>query len=351
VPLEEPRWWYGAPPDDRRARLLAPLGHIYGWSVERRFRLAKPVRSRFPVVCVGNFTAGGTGKTPLAILIAEELARAGAAPVFLTRGYGGRAAGPVFVDPARDGVREVGDEPLLLARVAPTIVARDRRAGLALIERGERPADVVVMDDGLQNPHIAKDLTIAVVDGARGVGNGEIIPAGPLRAALEFQLGLVDAILVNGPASGPGPDVLRRLKRGFPGPVLAAEPRAAGDTSWLAGAAVAAYAGIGNPHRFFALLESLGARLAVARVFPDHHAFGERDADALLRAADAASAELVTTEKDLVRLLGATDRRGELAARSRALPIRLWLDERDMRRLGALLAGVRSSARPPTAEL
>ena len=126
-------------------------------------------------------SAGGTGKTPLAILIAEELARAGAAPVFLTRGYGGRAAGPVFVDPARDGVREVGDEPLLLARVAPTIVARDRRAGLALIERGERPADVVVMDDGLQNPHIAKDLTIAVVDGARGVGNGEIIPAGPLR--------------------------------------------------------------------------------------------------------------------------------------------------------------------------
>ena len=145
--------------------------------------------------------------------------------------------------------------------------------------------------------------------------------------------------------------MLRRLKRGFPGPVLAAEPRAAGDTSWLAGAAVAAYAGIGNPHRFFALLESLGARLAVARVFPDHHAFGERDADALLRAADAASAALVTTEKDLVRLLGATDRRGELAARSRALPIRLWLDERDMGRLGALLAGVRSSARPLAAKL
>jgi tetraacyldisaccharide 4'-kinase len=347
VPLEEPRWWYGAPPDDRRARLLAPLGHAYGWAVERRFRRATPVRGRLPVVCVGNFTAGGTGKTPFAILIAEELARAGAAPVFLTRGYGGREAGPRFVDAARDGVREVGDEPLLLARAAPTVVARDRRAGLALIEGGERPADVVVMDDGLQNPHVAKDLAIAVVDGVRGVGNGEVIPAGPLRAALEFQLGLVDAILVNGgtSASPGGADVLHGLRRGFPGPVLAAEPRPSGDTAWLSGAAVAAYAGIGNPGRFFALLESLGARLALTRVFRDHHAFSDRDADALLRAAAAASAVLVTTEKDLVRLRDAAGPRAELAARSRALPIRLHLEDRDMGRLRGLLTGVR---RPST---
>ena len=342
MPLDEPRWWYRTS-GETPARLLAPLGQLYGWAVERRFRRARPLRGRLPVVCVGNFTAGGTGKTPFAILVAEALASAGAAPVFLTRGYGGRTAGPLFVDLARHGFRDVGDEPLLLARVAPTVVARDRRAGLALIERGERPADIVIMDDGLQNPHIAKDLAIAVVDGARGIGNGAIIPAGPLRAALEFQLGLVDAILVNGASHAAG-DVLQSLRRGFPGPVLAAEPRASGDTSWLDGVAVVAYAGIGNPGRFFGLLETLGARLAVTRVFRDHHAFAEKDADALLRAAEASSAELVTTEKDLVRLLGTGGRRAELAARSRVLPIRLYLDERDVGRLHALLAGARRSA-------
>ncbi len=342
MPVNEPSWWHAATLE-RPARLLAPFGFLYGAMTERRFRKNKPYRSRLPVICIGNLTAGGTGKTPLALLVAEYLASKGETPVFLTRGHGGRAAGPRWVDPARDTARITGDEALLLARAAPVLIARDRKAGTLAIEREGTRASVIVMDDGLQNPALEKDLAVAVVDGARGLGNGRIIPAGPLRARLEFQLGLVDAVVVNGPAGasaeGRETEVQADFRRRFGGPVLAAEPMPAGDTSWLAGASVAAYAGIGNPRRFFDMLRAEGANLAVEKTFPDHHVFSERDARDLLALAGAHGSLLVTTEKDLVRLAGAGGARAKLRERSRALPIRLVFSDRDGETIAGLVDG------------
>ncbi len=239
---------------------------------------------------------------------------------------------------------------MLLARAAPTLVARDRRAGAEAIEREERGHTVIVMDDGMQNPSLAKSLVIALVDGKRGLGNGRVIPAGPLRAPLEFQFGLVDCIVVNEPAAAdrdggttqPG-SVREALRRDFPGPVLVARTEPTGEVGWLTQQPVLAYAGIGNPGRFFDMLAGLGASL-VARVdLGDHHVYSEIDAVRLLERAREAGAQLVTTEKDMVRLAGATGTRAhgacaELAAASRAVPIRLVFDDRDKSRLLSLVA-------------
>lgn len=339
--LEEPSWWY-APPGNPRARLLAPLAALYAWASERRIRRTQAYRSRLPVVCIGNFTAGGTGKTPLSIAIARRLVETGESPVFLTRGFKGRDKGPRWVDADHDTAAEVGDEPLLLARVAPVMIARDRRAGAVAIESGDRPASVILMDDGLQNPALAKDLAIAVVDGRRGIGNGAVIPAGPLRAPLALQLTLTDAVVINYPPGAPGQSgdsaAADLLARDFAGPVLAARPSPLGDLGWLAGATVVAYAGIANPNRFFHLLQGLGARIAARHAFPDHHTFTESDARRLLEDATRHSARLVTTEKDLVRLTGHGGQFRGLHDASAALPIALTFSDADAVRLGELLA-------------
>src|SRR5262245_28011309 len=222
VRLDEPSWWYAQAPS-RLAKVLQPLGALYGRAVAARHGRAQSYRSRLPVICVGNFTAGGTGKTPLAIDLCARLKAAGHAPVALTRGYGGRLSGPRWVNAASDVAGDVGDEPLLLARAVPTLVARDRRLGVRAIEVAPHPATVVVMDDGLQNASLVKDLAIAVVDGSRGLGNGLVLPAGPLRAPLDFQLELTDAIVVNeGAAADAAGPVTQWLRRRFAGPVLRA---------------------------------------------------------------------------------------------------------------------------------
>lgn len=335
------------------ARLLAPLSRLYAASVNRRLSSRAPYRSRLPVVCVGNFTAGGTGKTPLTQLIARLLIGKGERPAILTRGYGGRVRGTHFIDTARDRTADVGDEPLLLAHTAPTLVARDRRAGAIAIERDARDFSVIVMDDGMQNPLLAKDLTIAVVDALRGLGNGLVIPSGPLRAPLEVQLPLTDAIILNRPPVGANDDeataadaaMARRaeqLRRDFQGPVLEARAVAAGDTSWLADSPLFAFAGIANPARFHALIEQLGGRIADRRNFRDHHAFTATDAERLLARAADLNARLITTQKDHVRLLGHEDARAILVREARVLEISLALDAADAGRLDALLAAAMS---------
>lgn len=321
MPSREPDWWY-APETRWTARLLTPVAALWGAVAVRRLAQAPEFRSALPVVCIGNFTAGGTGKTPLALLIAGALSERGLHPVFLTRGYGSDARQPRLVDAARHTARDVGDEALLLARAGPVMVAADRAKGARAIAAADLDADVIIMDDGLQNPSLAKDLTIAVVDGRRGFGNGRVIPAGPLRAPLAVQLGLADVVVVNGTADE-REAVRRHIAAGFSGPVLSAEPQAAGDVAWLAGARVLAYSGIGHPQRFHRLLERLGAKLVAERSFPDHHDFTDADAEALLAEAAVSKSRLITTEKDLVRLAGHAGARGRLMSATRPLPIAL----------------------------
>lgn len=348
MPLDEPSWWYSGRHDDWRARALQPVARVYGWAAKRRFARAKPFRADLPVICVGNFTAGGTGKTPLSLLLAEMLRELGKAPVFLTRGYSGSMTGPDWVDPGVHSARDAGDEPLLLAAAAPTMISRDRAAGARAIAARVPQADVIIMDDGLQNPALHKDLRLAVIDGLRGVGNGEIIPAGPLRTPLSFQYAMTDAIIVNCPPSTAGTDatgtgaaepaVLAQLRQTFPGPVLAATPEPTGDTTWLMGTPVIAFAGIANPQRFFRLLESLGAQLVETLAYRDHHSFTSAEVSDLLARARKSGAQLVTTEKDFVRLA----EKGETASArlrqaTRTLPIRLTFNENDLSRMQALL--------------
>lgn len=344
MPAEEPSWWY----DDASSaipNLLSPLSLMWGRIAERRLERAQPYRSTLPVICVGNFTAGGTGKTPMSVLVATMLAEKGQRAGFLTRGYRGRLSGPHRVETGRDSARDVGDEPLLLAQHAPTIVARDRAMGAKAIEAYGGPAapTVIVMDDGLQNPDLEKDLALAIVDGQRGFGNGRVIPAGPLRAPLAFQLDRADAIIVNRqPGSLPldeaGLDnVASELRRRFPGPVLEARVEADAEHLQLPGTRVVAFAGIANPARFFALLESLGAEVVDRMRFGDHHSFGETDARRIIERAEKAGARLMTTEKDRVRLSGLGGVLGTLRETSDVLPIRLRLESRDAARLGSLL--------------
>ena len=341
---EEPTWWYG-PGGAVRIGLLRPISRIWAAVADHRMAASPRHRSPLPVICIGNFTAGGTGKTPLSLTIAERLISRGLAPAFLTRGYGADRRTPGWVEPATETAREAGDEPLLLARVAPVFISPDRAAGARMIESRRPAIDVIVMDDGLQNPALAKDLRIALVDGHRGFGNGCVMPAGPLRASLELQLSLADVIVINEPSEGD--DAASNMPAGpaswlgerFPGPVLSARVAPSGDVAWLLGKPLIAFAGIANPQRFYALLATLGAEVMETRSFGDHHPFREAEARALLARAEALGAELVTTEKDQVRL-GGGGALGELAARSRVLPIRLTFDGSDDTRLDALLAPI-----------
>jgi tetraacyldisaccharide 4'-kinase len=319
--LKAPFWWY------RRqgvlASALAPLGRVYGNVAESRFARAEPYRSRLPVICVGNFTAGGSGKTPTAIALAKLLAESGEKPAFLSRGYGGTAKGPIRVKQGQSA-EEAGDEPLLLAEVAPTFVSADRAAGAKAIEASD--ATVIVMDDGFQNPGLAKDLSLVVVDAASGIGNGLVMPAGPLRAPLEAQLKRADALIVVGDG-----EKAARLAETFTAsgkPVLKARMEPRQDKRWLGVLPVIGFAGIARPEKFFASLRNNGARLIDARAYPDHYRYSERQARSLLREAKDYNAMLVTTEKDWVRLPDDPDSAaGELKHRSRPFAIDVVFDD------------------------
>ncbi len=269
------------------ATLLSPLGALYGASVALKARFARPYDCGLPVICVGNLTAGGSGKTPIAIAIAHALRARGRKPFFLTRGYGGSERGPALVARAHSA-DQMGDEALLLVRAAPTIVARDRAAGAALAN--EKGADVLVMDDGHQNFSLRKTLSLAVVDAASGFGNGHLIPAGPLREPVAKGLARADAVVLTGDGN---PDL-----QGYAGPVWRARLRL--DAAALAGKSVFAFAGIGRPEKFIAALEAEGVEVTGSCFFDDHHPYSE-DEIAQLKAI-AGDTMLVTTEKDFVRL-------------------------------------------------
>lgn len=332
----EPSWWYRE--TSWQQHLLAPAAAAYRHIVEGRYRRAAPYRSPLPVVCVGNFTVGGTGKTPTSLLIADLVEEAGGAPWFLSRGYGGRLDGQEQVDPDRHTAAEVGDEPLLLAARAPTVTSRNRALGAEFIARRAPANAVIVMDDGLQNPSLHKDLSIALVDGRRGIGNGRVIPAGPLRAGLGFQLQLADVVLFTGADTAHAEQQLAAFPDSRRVPSLLGAAQAAGDTRWLKGARVAAFAGIANPDRFFALLEDLGAEVVQRTAFADHATLSEAEAQALLDAAAVHGATPITTEKDFVRLAGLDGARARIRAEVRTLPIRFQLKDDGRARMLDLIA-------------
>lgn len=324
--MRAPAFW-SRPPEapGMAARLLSPLGLVYGLGGRLRMALARPHRPGVPVICVGNLTAGGAGKTPTAIALIEALDARGLTPHALTRGHGGKVRGPHLVDLARDTADRVGDEPLLLAAWAPVWVARDRAAGARAAEAAG--AGTIVMDDGFQNPGLARTLSLVVVDAGQGFGNGRLIPAGPLREPVARGLARADAVVLIG-SEEEAAATLARWPALAGRPLLRArlEPLATGLP--LEGADVVAFAGIGRPEKFFATLRALGARLVGAHGFADHEPYAVPILRRLLAEARGADAMLVTTEKDAVRLPPAFRRE------VMALPVRLrWDDPAALARL------------------
>ncbi len=327
--MRAPGFW--SRPPGWEARALAPLAALYARAVAAR--LAQPgYRAGVPVICVGNVNVGGTGKTPAVIALVERLLALGARPHVISRGYGGRLRGPVRVEPQRHGADEVGDEPLLLSAFAPVTVARDRHLGARAAE--DAGADVLVLDDGLQNPSLAKDLALLVVDAEAGFGNGRVLPAGPLREPMAAALARSDLLLTV------GPEAAQQAFR-LPEAVATAPTRIRGRLEPLptgmdwTDLRVLAFAGIGRPKKFFRTLESLGAQVVGRVSLDDHQPLSVALLTRLAREASSAAAQLVTTEKDAVRLPPAF--RGSVLI----LPVRLVLA--DPEALDARLAALLSS--------
>ncbi|WP_316013736.1 tetraacyldisaccharide 4'-kinase [Roseobacter sp. HKCCA0434] len=284
--MKAPGFWYREP--GLGAALLSPLSAL--WAIGARRRAARPCqRVPIPVICVGNLTVGGTGKSPTVMALVEMCRARGVEPHILSRGYGGSVAGPVAVT-AQMTADEVGDEPVMLRDFAQVWVARDRLAGAqAAAEEG---AQTLILDDGFQDPSLCKDLSILVVDAETGFGNGRLLPAGPLRERVADGVARADLALMIG--QGDGPSLPLPTARGRIEPLRTGMP-------W-AGLPVVAFAGIGRPEKVFATLRGLGVDLKAAHGFGDHAPYTPAILSRLEAEARRHGAQLVTTEKDAARL-------------------------------------------------
>ena len=314
-----PFWWTKT---GWQAICLYPLSFVYGRIsgavMRHRRRHALPV----PVVCVGNFTVGGAGKTPTAIALARAAKAKGLKPGFLSRGYGGSLDVTTVVDPHHHRSTAVGDEPLLLAREALTVISRRRVAGAEkLVAEG---VDLVIMDDGFQSARLLVDYALIVVDSLRGIGNGWVVPSGPVRAPIGIQMRQLDAILKVGKGDAADQFVRKASRSGKPVLVANVMPQAAGE---LSGVSVLAYAGIADPQKFYRTLADLGCVIADRQDFPDHHHLADDEIADLLSRAEKQGLQLVTTAKDSIRLAGSHGQAAELSKRSKTVEIDMIFDD------------------------
>lgn len=333
---EAPPFWFNKP--GIAAWLLAPFGFIYGKIAGRRMSVPASAIPPVPVLCVGNFVVGGAGKTPTVIAITKIAKGMGLTPGILSRGYGGSVNVPTLVDTQRHNAHDVGDEPLLLADHALTVVSSDRPAGAQMLS--EAGVDFIIMDDGFQNPRLHKDFSLVVVDARRGTGNGFVIPAGPIRASLKTQLVKASAVLLIGRAPGSA-QIIRQSAR-------AAKPILQGEVVVENGETfkdrrVMAFSGLADNAKFHISLEKSGAHIVEKRNFHDHHPFTTEECRDLLAHASAEKLILVTTEKDHIRLRKMGGAQELLHSQSH--PLRIHLEFENDRMIEGILEKMITDAR------
>ncbi|MEL6947436.1 MAG: tetraacyldisaccharide 4'-kinase [Pseudomonadota bacterium] len=313
---EAPPFWYKKP--GIAAVALAPFGWVYGAVSSRRMAAKAGYVSDLPVFCIGNFLVGGAGKTPTALAVADMARTMGLKPAFLSRGYGGSVSSPTQVDLEKHNARDVGDEPLLLAKRAPTVVSPNRAEGAKLLE--EQGVNFIIMDDGFQNPALHKDFSLVVVDARRTLGNGFTIPAGPMRAPLRAQLPQASALLVIGASDKTGNIVRQAARRAKP--TLSARLVVQNAAVWK-GRRVLAFAGIADPQKFYESARSMEVELVATRAFPDHGLYTADDCEQLMQQADADNLTLITTAKDAARLRNMGKAQEQLLERSHVVDVKL----------------------------
>ncbi|MBX9456475.1 MAG: tetraacyldisaccharide 4'-kinase [Rhizobium sp.] len=321
-----PFWWKKGDP---RAWLLAPASLVYGYFASRRMKKARRAEVDIPVICVGNFTVGGAGKTPTVITLARAAAARGLKPGVLSRGYGGSMDRTTVVDADHHRARDVGDEPLLIAREALTVISRRRVDGARLlIEQG---ADLIIMDDGFQSAALKFDYALMVVDSVRGIGNGFLVPAGPVRAPTGLQLAYATALLKLGDGDAADPFIRIAARSGKP--VYEGMVRPVGDAGAISSRRVLAFAGIADPRKFYRTVRELGAEIVVKRSFGDHQHLSDDEIEDILTTAEKKDLTIVTTAKDAVRLRGHHGRAEDLAARITVIEVEMAFDSPTVPRL------------------
>jgi tetraacyldisaccharide 4'-kinase len=322
---EAPPFWWEKP--DWRTLVLWPFSKLYGLAAERRMENASPAAINLPVICIGNLTVGGGGKTPTAIAIAQVAVKLKLKPGIVSRGYGGVTKGVHLVDPHHDLAKHVGDEPLLISNYAPIVVSVDRFAGAQKLQ--EQGCNFIIMDDGFQSMRLKSDFNLVVIDARRGVGNGNVIPGGPLRAPVVPQLRHADAVLKTG--VGEAADPIIRLAARAAKPIYIAKPVVAKGIN-VKNKRVLAFSGIADPDKFFDSLTASGAFISLARTWPDHHYFADDELRELYQTAEAGDLILVTTEKDAMRLARGSEMARKTLDKTVVFRIEMTFDQADVPR-------------------